>query len=194
MTIFPCAFSRWSPVIGDNHPVGWLTVAVYLLATVACARTALGTGFTPLKEKREQAFWWLATSLMAFLAVNKQIDLQSLLTAVARCAALDQGWYEDRQAVQRGFIIGLIAGGVAGILLASFLLQGTFARTGLALIGLTCVSVFVGIRAVSFHQVDALIGMWVLGLRMNWLLELPGPILVIWAAFRASRPRRLRSA
>lgn len=174
-------------MIGDNHLIGWVTVAVYVLAAITCYRVAAGTGFTPTKERREKTFWWLAASLMAFLAVNKQIDLQSLLTAVARCVALDQGWYENRRAIQRSFIIAVISSGLVSILIAGMLMRGTFARTGLALVGLTSVSVFVGIRAASFHQMDALIGMWVLGLRMNWLLELPGPILVIWAALRTGQ-------
>jgi len=34
---------------------------------------------------------------MGFLAVNKQLDLQSFLTALGRCDARLQGWYETRR-------------------------------------------------------------------------------------------------
>jgi hypothetical protein len=32
--------------------------------------------------------------------------------------------------------------------------------------------------------VDSLLGTWVFGVKMNWLLELPGPILVAIVAMR----------
>ena len=64
------------------------------------------------------------------------------------------------------------------------LLRGTLARTGLALLGLVLVTVFVVIRAAGFHHMDVLIDTRVAGMRMNWLLELPGPLMVLAAALR----------
>jgi hypothetical protein len=183
--MFPCAFSRWSPGLGDNNLLGWVTVAVYLLAAAACLTVALRGHFPVASQRRERLFWWLAGSLLLFLAVNKQLDLQSLLTAAARCMAVDQGWYEDRRIVQREFIICIMLIGILGLVGIALILRGTFARTGIALLGLGFVTVFVVVRAVSFHQVDLLINTWLLGIRVNWLLELPGPLLVILAAFRA---------
>jgi hypothetical protein len=49
------------------------------------------------------------------------------------------------------------------------------------------VVVFVVTRAASFHHVDILISTTVLGVRMNWLLELPGPLLVAVVALRRRR-------
>ncbi len=188
-SLFPCAFSRWAPGIGDNHLLGWVTVVIYLAAASACLTVALRGSFPAQSERRERLFWWLAAALLGVLAVNKQLDLQSLLTSVARCLAVDQGWYENRRIVQRQFIVLFMLVGVVGMAGAGTLLRGTFARTGLALLGLGFVCVFVVVRAVSFHQVDALINTWMLGIRLNWVFELPGPVLVLLAAFLA-RVRR----
>lgn len=183
-----CALRQWSPGLGDPNVMGWLTVAVYAVAAVVTARRGVRGPFALTSGDRERAFWWLASVVLACLAVNKQLDLQSLLTEVGRCVARAQGWYEDRLTVQRWFIAGVVAAGVLGVGWLSFLLRDTLPRTGLALVGLGFVCVFVAVRAAGFHHVDTLIGTEVAGLRLNWLLELPGPILVTFAGLRGSTP------
>lgn len=188
METFACALQQWSPGVGDPNVMGWLTVAVYAFAAIIAARRAVKGPFSDESRGREFAFWWFSAVLLASLAVNKQLDLQSLLTEVGRCVARAQGWYEDRRTVQVWFIVGVMAGGALGVGWLGFLLRYTLARTGLALVGLGFVSVFVAVRAAGFHHVDTLIGTTVAGLRMNWVLELPGPILVAVAGLRGSRP------
>lgn len=183
-TTLTCAFAQWSPGLGDNNLMGWLTVTVYLMAAVTSAlvaRVPVGAGAL---SGRERTFWGIAAGLMLFLAVNKQLDLQSLVTMVGRCHAQLAGWYDMRRTVQLVFILAIVgAGGVALILLA-LLLRGILGRVWPALLGLGFVCTFVVIRAASFHHVDGLLGSWVLGLKINWLLELPGPLLVVVSALR----------
>lgn len=184
-----CAFTRWSPGLGDNHPVGWLTVLVYLAAGIASVRAALRRGRDG-EERTERRFWWIAAAVLLFLAVNKQLDLQSLLTMVARCHAVLAGWYDDRRGIQKAFI-GLVAGGgVAAIVLGALILRGILDRVWLALAGLAFVCSFVVIRAASFHDMDGLLGSVAMGMKVNWLLELPGPLLVLAVALRRGRARQ----
>jgi hypothetical protein len=190
-SLFPCAFSPWNPGIGDNHFMGWLTVAVYLVAAFRCAVTARHGSFPERTHAREQVFWWLCSLALVLLAANKQLDLQSLLTSVARCVAVEQGWYENRRILLRGFILAVAAAGAVGFIACGFFMRATFARTGLAILGLGLVCTFVAIRAASFHHVDILIDARVAGLRLNWLLELPGPLLMLLASIRAGRSPRL---
>ncbi|MDP3262523.1 MAG: hypothetical protein U1E06_13085 [Tabrizicola sp.] len=188
METLACALERWSPGLGDPDVMGWLMVAVYAFAAIVAARRAVKGPFSDETRGRERAFWWFSAALLACLAVNKQLDLQSLLTEVGRCVAYAQGWYEERHTVQVWFIAGVMAGGVLSVGWLGFLLRHTLTRTGLALVGLGFVCVFVAVRAAGFHHVDTLIGTVVAGLRMNWLLELPGPILVTIAGLRGSMP------
>lgn len=182
-----CAFAHWSPGIGDNTPVGWLTVAVYLTAAWAASRAARMRLVNDAQGRRERLFWWAATTLLLFLAVNKQLDLQTFVTAVARCHAQLSGWYEGRREVQRLFILAVAAGGVIGLAALALALRGILGRIWLALAGLGFVCTFVLIRAASFHHMDALIGTAISGFHLNWLLELPGPILVLVVALRRVR-------
>lgn len=189
-TTLSCAFSRWSPGLGDNHVMGWVTVAVYLAAAIASARAALA--LDPGAEPRERRFWWIAFSILLFLALNKQLDLQSLLTMIARCHASLAGWYDDRRAVQRIFILAVAGGGVLVLGLLGLLLRGILGRVWPALLGLGFVCGFVIIRAASFHHMDGLIGSSAWGMKVNWLLEVPGPLLVLVVGLR--RQKRIAGA
>lgn len=188
-TTLTCAFTRWSPGLGDNHPVGWFTVLVYLAAGIASMRAALRRGRDGV-ERAERRFWWVASAVLLFLAVNKQLDLQSLLTMVARCHAALAGWYDERRGIQKAFIWLVAGGGVAAIGLGTLLLRGILDRVWLALAGLAFVCSFVVIRAASLHHMDGLLGSVAMGMKVNWLLELPGPLLVLFVALRRGRAPR----
>lgn len=185
-TTLTCAFTQWSPGLGDNNIMGWLTVLVYLVAGVLSLRAARAMAEDAL-SRRERLFWAIAGAVMLFLAVNKQLDLQSLVTMIGRCHAQLAGWYNDRRAVQKLFILLVAAGGLGAVGLLALLLRGILNRVWLALLGLGFVCLFVVIRAASFHHVDILISSTVLGFKMNWALELPGPLMVILVALRRHR-------
>jgi hypothetical protein len=187
--ILTCTTERWQPVIGDPSWRGWATVLIYLAVMGLAVLVARRAPFPGRSRRRERLFWILVAVLMGLLAINKQLDLQSLLTSVARCLAMNQGWYEDRRIVQVRFVWAVFAVGILGIVALGLYLRNTFARTGLAVLGLGLVCVFVAIRAASFHHVDNLIDGHVFGLRVNWLLEMPGPLIVLLASVRAGRSR-----
>jgi hypothetical protein len=189
-TTLTCAFTQWHWGLGDNNIMGWATVLVYLLAAFASTRAALALAGPETLLRRERWFWWAAAFVMLALAVNKQLDLQTLLTLIARCHAQLTGWYDIRRIVQRDFILGVAAGGVGLLALMTFVLRGILGRVWLALLGMGFVCLFVVVRAASFHHVDSLLGTWVFGVKMNWLLELPGPILVALVASRRRRAAR----
>jgi hypothetical protein len=86
--------------------------------------------------------------------------------------------------VQEAFIYLVAASAVVTIGLMTLLLRGILGRVWLALVGLGFVCAFVVIRAASFHHVDVLLGSTAAGIKLNWLLELPGPILVALVAWR----------
>ena len=188
-TTLKCAFAQWSPGLGDNTLIGWITVLVYLLAALAAGHVARRlVGPDPL-HRRERRFWIIVTGLMLALALNKQLDLQSLLTMIGRCHAQLAGWYDIRRRVQEGFILAVALGGVVTLGVLALLLRGILGRVWPALAGLSFVCVFVVVRAASFHHVDITLGSSVGGIKLNWLLELPGPTLVALVALHRQRRR-----
>jgi hypothetical protein len=172
-TIAACVGDRWSPQIGDPTVTGWGTVVAYALCAVLGFMT-----FLRVEDRRERIFWGLVTLAMLCLGVNKQLDLQSMLTAAGRCFSQLQGWYEERRVFQRDFIVGLLMVAVLFLALVLWLMRGCLRRNGLALLGLAFVTAFVAVRAVGFHHFETLINSRLLDIRFNVLFELSGLVAI----------------
>ncbi len=172
-TIAACVGDQWSPQIGDPTAAGWVTVAAYAVCALLSFMTVMRG-----QDSRERIFWGLVALAMLTLGVNKQLDLQSMLTAAGRCMSQLQGWYEKRRVFQLEFIIALLMFASLLLTLAVWLMRGHLRRNGLALLGLAFVAAFVAVRAVGFHHVDLLIGSRFLDIRYNVLFELSGLVLI----------------
>lgn len=168
-----CVFGSWSPTIGDPTFVGWFTVFFYLLAGI------LSAGLFVRQSGRQRAFWLILATLLLLLAINKQLDLQSALTATGRCLSQAQGWYEDRRAIQLVFILAVVGISFVLAIVVSWMMRREFRHIWPALIGLSFLLAFVVIRAAGFHHFDRLIGSQIGSVRVNWILELGGIALII---------------
>lgn len=169
---------NWSPGIGDPTVTGWLTVAAYFFAAVFSFRAANVAQLSGRHWQTESMFWLCVTLSMIALGLNKQLDLQSLLTEVARLWAKDAGWYERRRIVQERAIGLMVFAAIATAAGLCILLRRTAVEVKLGAVGLCFVFAFVLIRAASFHHVDALIGRGFGGITWNALLELLGILMV----------------
>lgn len=181
--ILDCISGAWSPAVGDPDAWGWAVVAAYGLATALCLRAAWR------RQGREAAFWACAALLMAALGVNKQLDLQTLLTAAGRCVARAQGWYGARGAVQTRFVEAVAAVAALSLIGAGVAMRAHLARLWPAILGLAAVLTYVAVRAASFHHVDQILYRpgWA-GIKLNPVLELAGALLI--AANAGMRGRR----
>jgi hypothetical protein len=172
---------RWRPEIGDPSMMGWVTVCAYAIAAIMCWLAARRCRRVSGTERGSGAMWLLIAASMALLCVNKQLDLQSLLTDIGRVISWRQGWYEDRREVQKLFIFGLLGGFAVMGGVVMVVCRGFWRRHVLLAIGLCFLGSFVAVRAVSFHHFDVFLKWSPGGVRMNWLLELSG-IALVWLA------------
>lgn len=169
----------WRPQIGDPTVLGWATVVAYF-ATVGLAMWARGRASDFPKDR---TWWGLVALSFFFLGINKQLDLQSLLTDIGRQLARQQGWYEDRTQVQLIFILGMIGVGSTLCLSLFIYLRRSILRIFISLLGFLLTVLFVIARASSFHKMDRFISFeLVFGLQMNWIMELGGIGLVFLGA------------
>jgi hypothetical protein len=167
---------NWTPGIGDPTLGGWITVILYFFAVISCWRAARNS------TSQDQKIWYAISITFFALGVNKQLDLQTAFTELGRVIAVEEGWYKQRQTVQVYFIIGVtLFCGWASITLLVWARHSSL-PTWLALVGTTSVIGYVLIRAASFHHIDRFIGSTVLGFRWNWLLEMGGIAIVIFAS------------
>ncbi len=185
---------RWSPGIGDPSAAGWLTVAAYLAAAVLCFRRGSRTGDAAGDARlfgRERRLWALLGFALLFLGINKQLDLQTAMTEALRMLAVSGGWYRNRRIFQVGFILALGAAIFVGLAVLLRLTRGLSKSVKCSVLGLCLILVFVLARASSFHHMDRLISTRILGLRVNWMLELGGiAVVILGTALRRPGGRR----
>jgi hypothetical protein len=174
----------WSPGIGDPTPLGWLTVVAYLAAAAFTVRAGA-------RDPRNAGPWLGIAVFLALLAINKQLDLQSLLTDLARDNALLQGWYDQRRRVQAIFIFGLLAIAAGAALWLLWLTHGRGPALRVATFGLTFLLVFIVARAASFHHMDEVLRVTFVAMTLNHFLEIGG-IAVVGLAAAMVRQRSAR--
>jgi len=111
---------------------------------------------------------------MLALGINKQLDLQSLITAIGRFYARRDGWYENRLIVQYTVISGILILASMAMVLFCYQMRKLLKPNWLAIVGLSFLLLFIVIRATSFHHMDEFIHSSITGGSMNWLFELGG--------------------
>lgn len=166
---------HWRPGIGDPTFMGWFTVFAYLAVAILAGRA--------WHLKKERIWLFVALGMLA-LCVNKQFDLQSLFTDIGRAIAWHQGWIEKRRAVQKIFVLGVVAAG--GLFGCWFVWRfWSFWKRHLLLAGgLVFLGTFIVVRAISFHHFDSILKLSFAGMKVNWILELGGIALIGAAAVR----------
>lgn len=170
---------EWSSGIGDPNLIGWVTVICYFACAFQCLRVlAKAPRIFDAPVRRQKALWGGLVLLMLFLGINKQLDLQSLLTELGRLMAQRQGWYEDRRNVQRVFIFTLAGGGVVTGVLLLWFYRSVVRTHRLAIAGVFILTLFIVMRASVFHRVAAPFGVPKPGLWLNAALELAGILLI----------------
>lgn len=181
----------WSPAIGDPSAAGWMTVLAYFVCCYQSFRVYLrGERIFNPPVKRQIRLWGLIALAMLLLGINKQLDLQTFFTAAVKYFALEQGWYHERRVYQKLFIFVVSGMGLMAwtVLLATYL--PVIRQHYLALFGSGALLVFVLMRASSFHTMDSFISSRFWGLKMNWVLELSGIVLILMNARHLLRKQR----
>jgi len=170
-------------------------VALYLIAAYLCLRAARrAPDLGDQSVRGRTAFFWIACStLLVILGINKQLDLQTLLTNIGRAVAREGGWYEQRREVQRAFVKGLLLASGGVFLVCGVLMRRALRRLWPALAGIILLAAFVLVRAVSFYHVDHVLSGRLAGVKVRTLMELGGIACVgMSALLNAVRPRQAR--
>jgi len=168
-------------LIHDQGQLAWSVVFGYFVAAVLAWRAG------SVAAGRERSLWLGTAIALLLLGINKQLDLQTDLTMIAKYAAHKEGWYDHwRRPVQGLFLLLLGAGAIGFAIFLSRWLRDTAVSAKVAAIGLVILLAFIFARAASFHHLDYWVTVNIAGMRSGWWLELVG-ILVISAAAIAYR-------
>jgi hypothetical protein len=178
--------AHWHLGFGDATPVGWIITLAYGFGGIACIAASRRTG-----TRSSSSFWLTSAALLLLLGINKQLDLQSLLTDEGRRIAVAQGWFALRRAVQAA-VVGAFC---AAVLLAVMILtrHGSLSRGSIraAVGGLTTIAVFVALRAALFYHINLPLQLAQFARSWAEVLEMAGILIVSAAAavFAAERHR-----
>jgi len=149
--------------------------ALYFWGAYSCRATSNHLKVGSLESRA----WKAIAVLLLLLGVSELLELQPALTNFGRSIAFDEGWYWHRQGIQTA----LTTIGAATTVVFSFGLLLSARRTSLeCAIALACAVMIVGyifVRAVSLHQVDALLLKTTLGLRWRRIPELVASTIIL---------------
>jgi hypothetical protein len=184
---------NWTLGIGDPTFVGWLTVIMYFVTSFFCIASARRKDIkSPSKHSGSQRrLWWFIAIVLILLGINKQLDLQTLMTEVGKMLAKQQGWYEQRREAQAFFIALILSGGLVSIEFVRRAYQKVWKENWLTFVGLFFLICFVMIRAASFHHIDSFLGGRFLAIKMNWILEIGGIICIMASAITRLKRRKV---
>ena len=157
--------------------MGWLTVVLYAIGTWQSYRVA--TLPSARLRSSEGLLWWVFVYGLLALGINKQLDLQSALTEIGRMLATQYGWYEQRHLVQTFFIYCVAIFATSATIFMLYFARKAPLATIFALIGSIFLLAFVFIRAASFHHFDIFIHSAILGVKVNWIMEMGGISIII---------------
>ena len=185
MNIFEALkFINWRPGIGDPTLIGWTITLAYFIMAFLCWWTGLAEKKNVPNTRRAGVYilWFGLAALLFVLGLNKQLDLQTLLTSLGREIAKANGWYDMRREVQRVFIILIAIFSFLSLSAMIWQLRSYSRKYWLVLLGLSIIIIFVVIRAASFNHVDYLLSKWrIIGpFKMKYVVELGG-ILILGA-------------
>ena len=154
---------------------------VYFVVAWITKRASIGF------DRGERVLWTAIPITLALLGFNKLFE--GAVTNVGRMIAIDQGWYAHRRVFQVWLIASVLAICSIGAIVLLLAARQASLSTRLAL-SATIMLLALGVtRDVSLHQIDHLIGERVVGLKLNWLLDVGGLGLVLFAHGRAKSLR-----
>lgn len=190
-----CAFPGVPMDEFNAERAAWAITIAYALSLLLIGLVASRSqrdGQTAGQIGRERLFWLLAGLAIMALGLNKQLDLQTQLTAFGRQLARDGDWFDMRRQVQTAFVIGLAAVGAMIALWLAWMVRAMGGPVKLALAGLWMLGGFVLLRAASFHHLDQLLRTSLFGTRAWVVIELAGIAMVaagaIWALRTCRKP------
>lgn len=132
--------------------LGWVVTLAYGITALACLLCSRRAS-PPLT-----GFWFYLALALLFLGLNKQLDLQTSLTAYGKCLAVAQGWYPYRRIAQFLFFLIVVAFAL-WVLIRTIRLTWPYRATlGFVMAGIFALTIYVTGRAMGIHHVDSVLG------------------------------------
>lgn len=171
----------WILSIQHADAADWITVVGYMTAAALALRAS--TTAHVRNASRDLFFWRLTAVVLVFLGVNELMDFQTLLTQLGRSHAKENGWYGQHRRLQYVFVVACTLAATLAAAAAGWLTRRAPMAVRVALVGLILITLFILLRAASFHHLDELLGKKTLLFEYGFLQEAAGIVIVAGAAY-----------
>jgi hypothetical protein len=174
---------------------GGLRAFVYFAAGVCCVIA----GIREVRRKRDYpelwpTFWFVTAAFFFAIVVARETDVIDLMTQLGRETAIAQGWYDDRRKYQSMVIAAITGVWFVTVVISLWRVPARRRRYLPEAIVVFSLLAFGGVRAVSLHQVDAVLYRRPIhGVKIDAILELAGVVLAIGLTFWQPRRDRRRA-
>lgn len=179
---FECSRGAVALGFGDRDLYGYVMTVVHLVAATLAVLVTIKGPFRSRAPRTERWLWGIGATVLVALAINKQLDLQSMLVEAARCVARGEGWYENRREYQTEVILGLVIAAAIVVPTMIFLVRKAVVGNLAFVLSMSALVAFVLIRAISFHHLDVVFGTDVLSFRLHRVIEVAALLTVILVA------------
>ncbi len=172
-----------------------LRVVAYLLAAMlSFAAARQSSRGASRREWPLVGFWLMAGAALVLLALSREVDLAARGADIGRNLFRTEGWYPDRRPFQEAAVLGILAcAGVVSLCGSFLLLSGRRKQILPGFVALVCLATFLAVRAISLHDIDAVLYRHSISqVRVNALAELAVTLLIALAALLATSIRRPR--
>ncbi len=172
---------QWAGRLGDTTFWGWLITLFYGIAAIISVYYVILLHRNHATEKK--ILWICITTVLIVFGINKQLDLQILLTIAGRAVASAQGWLEYRRVVQKLFAVVITGGlGLTGIGVL-WRTRKILLESWLELLGTGILLGFVLIRTASMSHVNSAIRLEQNRLPHVHAIELLGLVIILAALY-----------
>ncbi len=165
----------WKDKRGDNSFSGWVVTLWYIFCSLFLLYFLLRLPAVPW---RERIFWYVVCAAVVFLAINKQLDLQMLVTDVLRTAAREYQVYTVRKSFQIRVVSLFASLGLSFLLLLLSVLRNFHKSLYLAVAGVSCLFSFLVLRLISYHGIDAVFSRRIGCFTLFETMEIAGGFLI----------------
>lgn len=159
--------------------VASITTAFFVSMALLCVIYGWQSGQRAVAHRWSlQRFYYSQALLLVGLGIDKQVGLLNWLTSYSRLIAMRDGWYYTRRPFQLELIIGFTIAGLLLLGVAGWCFRTILYTHWLPLVSAIGLLMYVAIRAVSLHDVDALLAARVWGMRWDTLGEIGGSLFL----------------
>ena len=147
---------QWRPGIGDPTVIGWIITIAYFFAFILCLWAGISAKNNEKpKGVHENGGLLIGVAVLLLLfGINKQLDLQTLLTIMGRQLAKAQGWYIIRRSIQLIFVVLFTLVVLLSLAIWARWMKRRWRQYGLHFAGTVIILLFVMIRAASVEHVS----------------------------------------